>query len=267
MHPVFLAVLLAAFEPGTVQQIDTAINQAIQDQKLPGGVFHLERNGVVYEKAYGNRALVPRLERMTRDTIFDAASITKAVATAPAIWLLIQRGKIGLDDPAQKYVPEFPQTDITIRHLLTHTSGLRPDLDLKEPWFGYETAMRLIMQEQPINRPGYNFRYSDINFELLGEIVQRVSGESLDVFCEREIFEPLGMGDTGFRSVRAGFSRPAPTKVGAHTEARIAPTELVDGTMLRGVVHDPTARRMGGVAGHAGLFTTVGDLSKYARML
>jgi uncharacterized protein YbbC (DUF1343 family)/CubicO group peptidase (beta-lactamase class C family) len=267
MHPVFLAVLLAAFEPGTVQQIDTAINQAIQDQKLPGGVFHLERNGVVYEKAYGNRALVPRLERMTRDTIFDAASITKAVATAPAIWLLIQRGKIGLDDPAQKYVPEFPQTDITIRHLLTHTSGLRPDLDLKEPWFGYETAMRLIMQEQPINRPGYIFRYSDINFELLGEIVQRVSGESLDVFCEREIFEPLGMGDTRFRSVRAGFSRPAPTKVGAHTEARIAPTELVDGTMLRGVVHDPTARRMGGVAGHAGLFTTVGDLSKYARML
>src|SRR5438105_7995114 len=180
MVPFFLTVLLAAgFDPPVLRQIDSAIEQAIGEQKLPGAVFQLERNGVVYEKAYGNRALVPQVEKMTRDTIFDAASITKVAATTPAIWLLIQRGKIGLDDPAQKYIPEFPQPEITIRHLLTHTSGLRPDLDLKEPWSGYDTAMRLVMQEQPINKPGYVFRYSDINFEILGEIVRRVSGQPL----------------------------------------------------------------------------------------
>jgi uncharacterized protein YbbC (DUF1343 family) len=258
---ILLAVLLAigrgAFEPAALREIDASIDQAIQEKRLPGGVLHLERDGAVYEKAYGNRALVPRVEKMTRDTIFDAASITKVAATTPAIWLLIQRGKVALDDPAQKYVPEFPQSDITIRQLLTHTSGLRPDLDLKEPWSGYDTAMGLIMQEQPINKPGFVFRYSDINFELLGEIVRRVSGQQLDAFCTREIFQPLRMADTGFR----------PATRDPRLAKRIAPTEFVDGVMLRGIVHDPTARRMGGVAGHAGLFTTVGDLSKYARML
>src|SRR5437762_9976996 len=117
----------APFDTAVLSQIDARIEQAIADQKIPGGVYHLERNGAVYEKAYGNRALVPDVERMSIDTIFDAASITKVAATTPAIWLLIERGKIGLDDPAQKFIPEFPHADITIRHLLTHTSGLRPD--------------------------------------------------------------------------------------------------------------------------------------------
>ncbi len=242
------------FNSEILHQIDTRIEQAIADQKIPGGLYHLERNGKIYEKAYGHRSLVPDVEPMTVDTIFDAASITKVVATTPAIWLLIQRGKIGLDDPAQKFVPEFPHADITIRHLLTHTSGLRPDLDLKEPWSGYDTAMQLVMHEEPINKPGYVFRYSDINFELLGEIVHRVSGDPLDVFCKREIFEPLGMNDTAF-----GVRRLA--------AALVAPTEFADAVMLRGVVHDPTARRMGGVAGHAGLFITIHDLAKYCRML
>src|SRR5581483_4393930 len=114
------------------------------------------------------------------------------------------------------------------------------------------TAMQLIMKEQPVNRPGFVFRYSDINFEILGEIVRRVSGEPLDIFAKKEIFDPLGMTDAGFN--------PKPSN-------RIAPTEMTDGVMLRGVVHDPTARRMGGVAGHAGLFITVHDLAKYCRML
>ncbi len=252
---LFLACSSTSLDNRNVlHQIDTTIERAIAEQKLPGAVFHLERRESVYEKAYGNRSLVPSVEPMTADTIFDAASITKVAATTPAIWLLIQRGKIGIDDPVQKFIPEFPHADITIRHLLTHTSGLRPDLDLKEPWSGYDTAMQLIMREQPINKASYVFRYSDINFELLGEIVQRVSGQPLDVFCKREIFEPLGMKETAF-----GVRRLA--------AALVAPTELADGVMLRGVVHDPTARRMGGVAGHAGLFTTIADLSKYARML
>jgi uncharacterized protein YbbC (DUF1343 family)/CubicO group peptidase (beta-lactamase class C family) len=263
----------ATYDRDVLREIDAAVHQAIADQKIPGGVFHLEHNGAIYQKAYGNRALLPHIEGMTVDTIFDAASITKVVATTPAIWLLIQRGKIGLDDPAQKFIPQFPHPDITIRYLLTHTSGLRPDLDLKEPWSGYETAIKLILQEQPISKPGYVFRYSDINFELLGEIVQRVSGKPLDLFCKREIFEPLGMRDTGFRRLSGGPA-PSPAKRrdsaaegGGAPPNRIAPTEMTDGEMLRGTVHDPTARRMGGVAGHAGLFTTVHDLAKYCRML
>ena len=273
----------AAFDRNILRQIDARIEQAIADHKIPGGVYHLEQcggqrpsavrtaeggcppqNSKIYEKAYGNRALVPGVEPMTIDTIFDAASITKVVATTPAIWLLIQRGKIGLDDPAQKFVPEFPRGDVTIRHLLTHTSGLRPDLDLKDSWSGYDTAMQLVMREEPVNNPGYVFRYSDINFELLGEIVRRVSGQTLDVFCRKEIFDPLGMKDTAFgvRRLAAAFESGAEAP-----HSKVAPTEMTDGAMLRGVVHDPTARRMGGVAGHAGLFITARDLAKYCRML
>ncbi|MEA2328340.1 MAG: hypothetical protein QOE68_3299, partial [Thermoanaerobaculia bacterium] len=243
-----------------LREIDRTIETSIAGHKLPGGVFHLERGDSIYEKAYGNRALVPAVEKMTDDTIFDAASLTKVVATTPSIWLLIERGKIELDAPVSRYIPEFRggwRDEITIRHLLTHTSGLRPDLDLSTPWSGYDTAIRMAIVEEPRQKPGYTFRYSDINFELLGEIVRRVSGDPLDVFAAREIFAPLGMKDSGFRS--AG-GPPAALR-------RIAPTEQMPEGMLRGVVHDPTARRMGGVAGHAGLFTTVHDLSLYCRML
>jgi uncharacterized protein YbbC (DUF1343 family)/CubicO group peptidase (beta-lactamase class C family) len=252
-----------AFAAATLRELDRTIGQAIAQHNIPGAVYHLERNGKVYEKAYGHRALVPRAERMTRDTIFDAASLTKVVATTPAIWLLIERGKVALDAPVNRYIPEA-RGDITIRHLLTHTSGLRPDLDLVQPWSGYDTAIGLAVKEEPINAPGYVFRYSDINFELLGEVVRRVSGEPLDTFAKREIFEPLGMRDTMFR--RSGGRRDAAHTAGVDAGAT-APTEFADGVMLRGIVHDPTARRMGGVAGHAGLFTTAADLAKYARML
>jgi len=251
----FAACLAATAAHAQYIRIDTEINAQIAAGKLPGGVVWVERGRNVYHHAYGHRALVPREEPMTEDTIFDAASLTKVTATTPSVWLLIERGKIGLDDPVSKYLPEFHggwRNEVTIRHLLTHTSGLRPDLDLREPWTGYDTAMKMAFAEMPLNRPGYVFRYSDINFELLGEIVHRVSGVPLDVFAERELFKKLRMKDTTFHP---------------HDLARVAPTEMTDGVMLRGVVHDPTARRMGGVAGHAGLFTTAADLSKYARML
>ncbi|HEV2721447.1 MAG TPA: serine hydrolase, partial [Thermoanaerobaculia bacterium] len=244
--------MLAALAFVALREIDQTIQRAIAQHNIPGAVYRLEHRGKVYEKAYGDRALVPRRERMTRDTIFDAASLTKVVATAPSIWLLIERGKIELDAPLNRYLKEA-RGDITIRQLLTHTSGLRPDLDLGKPWSGYESGMAMAVAEEPVNRPGFVFRYSDINYELLGEVVRRVSGEPLDVFARREIFEQLKMRDTHFRPER--------------DVSRIAPTEFADGVMLRGVVHDPTARRMGGVAGHAGLFTTVGDLAKFARML
>ena len=263
-----LAKRVAAFDPGVLCEIDRTIERAIAEHKIPGGVFHLERSGTVYEKAYGNRGLVPAVEPMTIDTIFDAASLTKVVATTPSVWLLIERGRIELDAPVSRYIPEFTggwRDEITIRHLLTHTSGLRPDLDLSPPWSGYDTAIRMAIAEEPRQRPGYTFRYSDINFELLGEIIRRVSGEPLDVFARKEIFEPLGMHETGFRS--AGGSTAGPPAARRRYDERIAPTEQPPDGMLRGVVHDPTARRMGGVAGHAGLFTTIHDLTLYCRML
>jgi uncharacterized protein YbbC (DUF1343 family)/CubicO group peptidase (beta-lactamase class C family) len=269
----------STFDTERLREIDRTIETAIAGHKLPGGVFHLERGDSVYEKAYGNRALVPAIEKMTDDTIFDAASLTKVVATTPSIWLLIERGKIDIDAPVSRYIPEFRggwREEITIRHLLTHTSGLRPDLDLSTPWSGYETGIRMAIAEEPRQRPGYTFRYSDINFELLGEIVKRVSGDNLDVFAKREIFEPLGMTDSSFRGPGVGARESEPTKPASSTTpdtrpptpaSRIAPTEQTAEGMLRGVVHDPTARRMGGVAGHAGLFTTVHDLTLYCRML
>jgi uncharacterized protein YbbC (DUF1343 family) len=238
------------FDAAKLHDVDTAINAAIAGHQLPGGVLWIERNGEIYHRAYGSRAVVPKVERMTENTIFDAASITKVTATTPSIWLLIERGKINLDAPVSRYLPEFTggwRDEITIRHLLTHTSGLRPDLDLDQPWTGYDTGIKLALAEVPQNRPGYVFRYSDINFELLGEIVRRVSGLPLDEFAAKEIFQPVGMTDTSFHP---------------HDIARVAPTEN-----LRGIVHDPTSRRMGGVAGHAGLFTTTSDLAKYARMI
>ena len=253
----FLALLLACatskpatFDTAKLREIDAAVDSAIAAHQLPGGVIWIERNGEVYNRAYGMRSLEPDRERMTKDTIFDAASITKVTATTPSIWLLIERGKIELDAPVSRYLPEFRdgwRDEVTIRHLLTHTSGLRPDLDLDQLWSGYDTGIRLALAEMPQNRPGFVFRYSDINFELLGEIVRRVSGVPLDEFAAKEVFEPLGMTDTTFHP---------------HDLARVAPTEH-----LRGVVHDPTSRRMGGVAGHAGLFTTTSDLAKYARMI
>ncbi len=291
----------ATFDAGRLREIDSTIDKAIADHRLPGAVFHLERNGLAYERVYGHRALVPKEEAMTADTIFDAASLTKVTATTPSIWILIERGKIHLDDPLSKYIPEFKggwRDEVTIRHLLTHTSGLRPDLTLDERWTGYDTGIRLATEEMPRNRPGYIFKYSDINFELLGEVVRRVSGLPLDEFAARYVFKPLKMTDTRFRrctpqperapnesetapTAISGSLRPVgspglpkgpmpvvPCRSNLPVSNRIAPTEaLPDGTMLRGVVHDPTARRMDGVAGHAGLFTTVHDLSRYARML
>jgi uncharacterized protein YbbC (DUF1343 family)/CubicO group peptidase (beta-lactamase class C family) len=256
--PLLLAPLLSGaaaapvFRPEKLREIDAAIEEAIAAKKLPGGVLWIEHRGQVYHRAYGNRALVPAVAPMTEDTVFDAASLTKPVATAPSIWLLIRDGKIALDAPAATYLPEMADRTITIRHLLTHSSGLRPDVDLDVEWSGYDEGIRRALAETPRNRPGFVCRYSDINYLLLGEIVRRVSGQTLDAFAREHVFAPLGMVDTRFR--------PAGD---ASSTARIAPTE--DG--LRGVVHDPTARRMGGVAGHAGMFTTAADLATFARAL
>ncbi|MEW6302372.1 MAG: exo-beta-N-acetylmuramidase NamZ domain-containing protein [Verrucomicrobiota bacterium] len=246
------------FHEDKLRDMDAAILQAITDKKLPGGVLWLERAGTAYLRGYGWRSLEPSREEMTTDTIFDAASLTKVTATTPCIMLLAERGKVKFDEPVKTYIPEFGgdgRDAVTIRHLMTHTSGLRPGIPSKPAWAGYDAAIQRACAEQLQSTPGTKFVYSDINFILLGEVVRRASGMPLNEFAAREIFQPLKMNDTGF--LPAADKRP-----------RIAPTEPDEnGVMLRGVVHDPTSRRMGGVAGHAGLFTTARDLARYARML
>ena len=239
--------------------IDAIMEKAVADGVIPGGVVLIGHNGsVIYRKAFGSRSLEPTHEAMTVDTIFDLASLTKCIATTTSMMKLIQDGRVRLNDPVSMYLPEFAQNgkqDITVRELMTHYSGLAPDLDLKEPWRGRDTAFAMAMREKPVNPPGSRFVYSDINFETLGFLVEKISGLPLNEFAKRNVFEPLGMRDTGFLP-------------DVSLLPRIAPTQYDDGGhMLRGMVHDPTARRMGGVAGHAGLFSTADDLSLYAQDL
>ena len=247
----------ARLHPAKLAELDAAIESAISEKQLPGGVLWFEHAGVSYHKAFGQRAVFPAGERMTEGTIFDAASLTKVVATTPAVMLLVERGRMRLDEPVRTYLPEFNGEDrerITVRHLLTHTSGLRPGIPSKPDWSGYQKGIELACAEKPTTPPGTAFRYSDVNFILLGELVGRVSGQRLDRFVQKEVHQRLRMADTGFLP-RADRLR------------RIAPTVVTKDTALRGAVHDPAARRMGGVAGHAGLFTTAADLARFARML
>ncbi len=258
----------AAIDVRRFDAIEPLVKQAIADRKLPGAVVLIGRgDAVLYQKAFGDRAVVPSVEPMTLDTIFDLASLTKVVATTTSVMMLVEDGRIRLNDRVASFIPGFERYgkgDITVRHLMTHVSGLRPDVDLGDMWRGYDKAIELAVEEVPTAPPGEHFVYSDINYFLLGDIVRRTSGRTLDQFASERIFAPLGMRDTRFLPP-------------ASLRARIAPTESCtpfgwpcDGpgaAMLRGVVHDPTARRMGGVAGHAGLFSTAADLATFCRML
>jgi uncharacterized protein YbbC (DUF1343 family)/CubicO group peptidase (beta-lactamase class C family) len=255
-------------------RVRAVVEEAIGEKQLPGAVVLAGRGDrVLVREAIGARAIEPAREPMTPDTIFDAASLTKVVATAPSVMILAQEGRLRLTDPVSRYIPGFERygkRDITIRHLLTHTSGLRPDVDLVVPWAGADQALALAVEEVPVARPDERFIYSDINFMLLGRIVERVSGLPLDRFAQERIFAPLRMVDSGFRPAASAVPRIAPTDRCPAGEPCVpgGPAGGAGGPpMLRGVVHDPTARRMGGVAGHAGLFTTADDLARFCRML
>ncbi|MFN0076344.1 MAG: exo-beta-N-acetylmuramidase NamZ domain-containing protein [Prosthecobacter sp.] len=230
------------------------VHKAVAKGNPPGAVLHFESGEKKLTLVEGQRAVSPAKEAMTADTVFDAASLTKVVATLPCVLILMEQGKIELEAEVRRYVPEF-RAGITVRHLLTHTSGLRPGIPKEPEWTGYEAGIRRAVELEPDGPPDRFFRYSDINFILLGEIVRRVSGVALNEFAAKHVFEPLKMDSTRFLP-------PDDWK------PRIAPTEKDEnGVMLRGVVHDPTSRKMGGVTGHAGLFTTASDLAKYARMI
>ncbi len=239
--------------------LDAAVGEAIEKGRIPGAVLVVGRQGhILHRKAYGNRALVPRRERMTLDTVFDCASLTKVVATSASLMKLFEEGRFRLNDRVTEYIPEFQggESEITIRHLLTHFSGLRPDVDLRPAWSGYRTGIKLALADKPVAGPGERFIYSDINFLVLGELIERLSGERVSDYSRKHIFLPLGMKDTMFQPPKSMVRRIAPTE----RDGR-------NGPVLRGTVHDETTRFMGGVAGHAGVFSTAADLSRFAQML
>ena len=248
--------------------IESLVGDAIARHELPGAVVLIGRaDRVLYEKAIGSRAVLPAREPMTLDTIFDMASWTKVVATTTAVMQLVERGGIRLADPVERFIPGFGRygkSAITIRDLMTHTSGLAPDLPLEVEFHGTDEAIRRAIELTPESAPGEEFVYSDINYFLLGHIVSVVSGEPLERYVSRHIFEPLSMRDTMFLPPETLRGRIAPT------EACLPlawPCGQPNAPWLRGVVHDPTARRMDGVAGHAGLFSSAADLSRFCRML
>jgi uncharacterized protein YbbC (DUF1343 family)/CubicO group peptidase (beta-lactamase class C family) len=266
---VAASVFAAVPGPPKLSDVDSVIRQAIAKDELPGAVLLIGHRGrVVYRKAYGHRALIPRRERMTTNTIFDMASLTKVIATTPSLMLLFEKGKLRLDDPVARYLPEFAangKDQITVRMLMTHFSGLRPDPILPPGVTGYDAVLHIIYADRPILPPGMRFMYSDCNYIVLGELVHKLSGLPLNVFAERNVFRPLGMVHTRFLPPKSWRSRIAPTE-----EIDLPPGAKPGsgkGHVLRGVVHDPTSRAMGGVAGHAGLFSTADDLAIFCQMM
>ena len=279
LKPIFVLLLaqtvFAQVSTARLAQMDAVIEREIADKHLPGAVVLVGRKGrVVWRKSYGARAVEPVREAMTPDTIFDLASLTKVVATATSVMILVERGKLRLSDPVSRYIPELKgegRDRITIEQLLTHVSGYAPDFDLRERWTGYDEAIKRLIKEPLRNPPGARFTYSDIGFITLGEVVARVGGMPLDQFAQKNIFGPLRMTSTGFRPSAALKSRIAPTEkrrgqmsyLGDSAENVGAEGEV----WLRGEVHDPTSYRMNGVAGHAGLFSTADDLAIYCQMI
>lgn len=239
------------------KRIDDIVEQGLRDGKLPGAVVCIgNRKGIVLQRAYGFRSLQPTREPMRTDTLFDLASLTKPIATATSIMVLLEEGKVRLRDPVQTYLPEFANNgkqSITVNQLLTHTGGLIPDNALADYQNGRDTALQKIFELKPIWEPGSRFAYTDVGFIVLGEIVRQQSGQSLDEFTRSRIFEPLGMTETMFNPPES-------------LRERAAVTQQRNGAWIQGVVHDPRAFELGGVAGHAGLFSTAADLSRYCRV-
>ena len=298
--------------------VSTLINDAIAASKLPGAVVVIGHDGkVVFHQTYGSRKLAgePGLdgspapaEPMTEDTIFDMASLTKPLATATAVMQLYEQGMVQFDDPVQQYLPDFnsandPQrAKVTVRMLLTHTSGETGDVELKDSW-GLDGADKAEGIHRALTTPlesgpGEGFRYSDINYILLGALIENITGEAEDVYVQQHVFAPLGMEETRYlppdkacgpytkRGAAIAWDPTAQEQVACHAGtwstdllSRIAPTARDEegrpdpsrnpdlDYLLRGTVHDTTARRMGGVAGHAGVFSTAHDVSIYAQAL
>jgi uncharacterized protein YbbC (DUF1343 family) len=248
----------AGFDPARLAAIDGLVEEMLAAEKMPGCVVCIgRREGIALLKAYGRRAVRPADEPMTTDTVFDLASLTKPVATATAIMRLVEDGKLRLSDPIATHIPEFSangKEKLTVHDLLTHQSGLIADNPIDDYADGPVTAFERIWNLTPLHPAATKFIYSDVNFIVLGQLVERLSGESVATFAKRHTFEPLGMAETGYQPAEP-------------LRARTAPTEERDGHWMRGDVHDPRCWKLGGVAGHAGLFGTATDLARYATMM
>jgi uncharacterized protein YbbC (DUF1343 family)/CubicO group peptidase (beta-lactamase class C family) len=262
---VTVAIIAFSFVPAAVPEvtadfsaIDEAMNDAVKTGEIPGVVVLVGRgDDTLYFRAVGSRRLVPEPQPMTRDTIFDVASLTKPFATTLAVMMLVERGDVRLDNPLGRYLKEFRRKDlegITIRRLLTHTAGLVAIPSSGSINGGFPKAAGALARLPLDFPPGQSFQYSDTGFLLLGEVVRRVSGLPLDRYVDKHVFKPLGLKDTT-------FNPPASLR------DRIAPTEFAHGRLLVGEAHDPRSRAVGGVAGHAGLFSTAADLARLCRML
>ncbi|HQX52936.1 MAG TPA: serine hydrolase domain-containing protein, partial [Planctomycetaceae bacterium] len=238
--------------------IDDIVREGIEQEKMPGCVVIIgRREGIAFRRAYGNRQLQPEQVAMTTDAVFDLASLTKPLATATSVMILIQQGKLDLNASVATYLPEFAQQGkdkITIRHLLTHTGGLIADNAMNDYANGADEAITKICALKPNAAPGESFTYSDVGFIVLGQVVQAVSGKNVHEFSHEHIFAPLGMTETGYLP-------------GDALKSRAAVTEQRDGHWMQGEVHDPRAFALGGIAGHAGLFSTADDLARYATMM
>ena len=271
-----------------LNQIDALVEADIKDKKLPGAVVLVGHKGkIVFRRAYGNRALVPNVEKMTVDTIFDLASLTKVVATTTSIMILVEQGKLRLNDTVGKFIPDIDDEQakkITIQQLLTHTSGYAPDFDLKEKWTAREGMLAALKKEKLRTPPGTKFVYSDIGFIVLGEILERIVGLSEDDIVRSFLTGKVGTYASGFRRKSFVNNPGVGSMFNTQPLKMIAPTENIKGQnsylgsefvgdpktgelILRGQVHDPTAYRMDGVAGHAGLFSTADDLARFCQVL
>ena len=253
-------------------RIDEAVLASIERKETPGAVVLVGRKGrIVYRKAFGDRAITPKREKMTTDTIFDLASLTKIVATATSIMILVERGKVSLPDPVALYIPEFAKNGkerITIEQLMTHRAGLPPDNEIADYVGVSVTPLEKIYELQPSYEPGTRFVYSDVGFIVAAEIVRRVSGKPIDQFARENIFAPLKMKDTAYLPIERGPERDSvsnsKSQISNLPTERIAPTETREGRWMRGEVHDPRSYEMSGIAGHAGLFSTADDLAIFA---
>ena len=246
------------FDEDHQKRAEKAIKEAIEKGECPGAVLLIgTKDGTIFKKAYGHRAIEPEKVAMTEDTIFDLASLSKPIGCATSIMILADRGKLSVTDPVSKHIPGMKRDDkkeITIEQCLLHRSGFVADNSLKD-FVGTRNEMldRVYARELKYE-PGKDFTYSDNGFIVLGEVVAAVSGERLDSFAMTNIFKPLKMTDTSYGALKENFER-------------VAPTEKRDGKFMLGEVHDPRAYALGHVAGHAGVFGTADDVARWCRML
>lgn len=245
-------------ESAKLAEIEPVVVEALAAKQMPGCVVLVARQGkIAFLRAFGDRRVEPEREPMTVDTVFDLASLTKPLATASSVMLLVERGKVQLEDPVSRHLPEFAgqgKESITVRHLLTHQSGLIADNPIGDFADGPAKSVERLFALTPLAKPKERFIYSDVGFMVLGELVRRVSGQDVHEFSRENLYEPLGLSETGYLPHES-------------LRQRAAPTEQREGRWMQGEVHDPRAYALGGVAGHAGLFSTAADLAVYAEML